>query len=365
MPLDLKPFEKLIEEGYINKQSYDNLIILNYTDKCVYDKKWNWHTIYSRGLILDSKTGDVLARPLSKFFNLSEDESTMLRNLPKEPYIITEKIDGSLGISFWHNNKLRIATRGSFESEQAKEAVKILYSGKYDIKSMEESLDRTITMCLEILYPENRIVVNYKGRRELVLIAAFDRHTWEELPRNSVEAMARRYGFSYVKAIDMTIEEAIEMQKTLPPDQEGFVVHWPHNGLRVKIKGQEYSRRHKLLSQLSPISVWEVMKDGSVPETYKKEFPDDILSTVLEIENKLIAKYKVIKTEIEEEMSRVPYKISGREDKENRKNVGLWIKEHEKTLKHASVIFPYLFNKPEDVDKYIMSQIRPDANVLE
>ena len=48
-------------------------------------------------------------------------------------------------------------------------------------------------------------------------------------------------------------------------------------------------------------------------------------------------------------------------DESYRKKVGLYVKT--KPI-HHKVMFPALLNRHKDVDKYIMSQIRPDNNKL-
>ena len=71
-----------------------------------------------RGLILNVSTGEVLAQPFPKFFNYQE-HITKSRPIPNEPPIVSEKLDGSLGILYQLNIVLYIAMRGSLMSDQA------------------------------------------------------------------------------------------------------------------------------------------------------------------------------------------------------------------------------------------------------
>lgn len=67
-----EPYDKLVEMGYLNKQENGDLVLYNYSKSTQYEDKWNKYTIESRGLILDKKTGDTVARPFQKFWNFSE-----------------------------------------------------------------------------------------------------------------------------------------------------------------------------------------------------------------------------------------------------------------------------------------------------
>ena len=119
--------KELIDEGYLSYKEEGKLYLLNYTDKATYDKKWNKYTLNSRGHVYEKGTDRLIAKPFSKFFNMSELAVSKSRNLlKKKNYTITEKLDGSLGVIYFYDGKWRINTRGSFKSEQAVEAMKIL-----------------------------------------------------------------------------------------------------------------------------------------------------------------------------------------------------------------------------------------------
>ena len=65
-------------------------------------KHWNEYTLKARGIIFDSETGECIALPFKKFFNVNETQNTLIGNLPQEPFEVFDKLDGSLGISYWH-----------------------------------------------------------------------------------------------------------------------------------------------------------------------------------------------------------------------------------------------------------------------
>src|SRR3990167_2407750 len=153
----IKPY---IEKGLISEQSHplnENVKIFNYTQRCQFSREWDDITKQCRGLIIDVKSGKILARPFPKFFNYEEHIQNAWP-IPSELPIITEKYDGSLGILYWLPGDARpwIATRGSFMSEQAQ------WATEWFRKNVaHQGIPRSYTHLFEIIYPQNRIVVSY------------------------------------------------------------------------------------------------------------------------------------------------------------------------------------------------------------
>lgn len=356
--LMLMPFEEEVKKKNVRSVFNNNLILYNYTDQCTYERAWNEITRNSRGIIFERDTGKIVALPFPKFFNIGEMPETRLENLPNEPYKVTEKMDGSLGIVYHYNDDWHVATRGSFTSDQAKRGKEILDT-QYDMSAVKES----ITLLVEIIYPENKIVANYGEQTKLVLLAMSDRDKQFEYSRESVEFIGKVTEMPVVKEYDYTIEEMIELQKTLPKDEEGFVVRF-ESGLRVKIKGEEYLRIHKMISHMSPISFWQSMKDGKVDVKYLEELPEEYRKEADLIKSKLEAKFNTVGIEIMTDILTIINCIGDGDikDSEYRKKVGICV--NGMNLKHSAAIFPALLQKKESLDKYILKKIRPNNNIL-
>ena len=110
--LDVAELNRLIVEGYISRKLHNEypLAVLNYTPQAQYDEKLVWGTEMnlSRGLIYNTDTLEVIARPFPKFWNYADSRhpETMPENLPNENPLVTDKMDGSLGILFeWDGKK--------------------------------------------------------------------------------------------------------------------------------------------------------------------------------------------------------------------------------------------------------------------
>lgn len=272
--------KQLIANKYINVQKHPtaDLFIYNYTHKCQFEKVWTEETMACRGLIRDSKR-NVVARPFTKFFNLEE-----MTELPQEPFGVYEKLDGSLGILYWVGDTPYVATRGSFKSEQAIEGTKMLHERK-DIWHLFHK-DRTYLF--EIIYPENKIVVDYKGFRGLILLAIVDTATGKDcqIPTNFPMPVATYY----------PLVNSIEKLKELEEDnKEGFVIRF-QGGMRVKVKFNEYVRLHRLICGITERRIWDILRHkGDVIELLER-VPDEFYQWVKQCTAKLLEEFLNIET---------------------------------------------------------------------
>jgi RNA ligase len=254
---ELIELERMLAEGYISVRQHPTASrrIYNYTARAQYDNMWNPATLTCRGLITDH-AGTIVARPFTKFFNLDQMEQ-----LPNEPFEVYEKLDGSLGILYWLGDEPYIATRGSFESTQAQVATRLLQH--YDLSA----LDRRVTYLFEIIYPENRIVVDYGDRQELVLLAMIDTATGCELPLTEV-------GFPIARRCD-DVTDVASLTALNWDNTEGFVVRFT-SGLRVKVKCAEYVRLHRLLTGVTEKMILEkYLMTGADLNSLLERVPDE------------------------------------------------------------------------------------------
>lgn len=166
---------KLKADGFISARPHPvfPLTIYNYTVKSQMAPlaEWTQPMKDCRGLILD-EAGEIVGRPFRKFWNLEQVSA----EVPAEDFLVWEKLDGSLGIVCSYAGERIVATRGSFESDQAICAADMLHTIYRD-----SLLDNSFTYLFEIIAEHNRIVVNYGEQRALVLIAVIHTNTGLEL----------------------------------------------------------------------------------------------------------------------------------------------------------------------------------------
>jgi len=285
MQYSLDLLNHYIEKGLLVKNDHPSLpiSIYNYSRTCQYNNLWDSVTKDCRGLILDNE-GNVVAKPFPKFFNMEEHTP---EEIPNEPFEVFEKLDGSLGILFNYNGEWILATKGSFTSDQAIRGMEILKKYKY------ERLLKGFTYLFEIIYPENRIVCQY-DYEDLILLAVIDNKDGYELRihDNEIHLEGIRFknlynnlGFKIVKKYD-GIRDYSELKSKISQNNEGFVVKF-QNGFRMKIKGEEYVRLHRILTGFSNIDIWEYLKDNKDLDELLDRVPDEfdrwVRSTIKEI----------------------------------------------------------------------------------
>ncbi|ASX99289.1 RNA ligase [Arthrobacter phage Molivia] len=232
----------------VTKHPDCDLFIYNYTNKAQFANEWTNAERVCRGLITDL-FGRVVARGMPKFFN--EGDPRVGEIDLDEPLWLIEKFDGSLGVCYLDNNGMpKIATRGSFTSEQAERANAMLYTYVYD--DLRETITRFArqnkTMLVEIIYPENKIVVDYMDDEQLIWLGHVD------------NASGRFYP-NYAHAVgQVTLNEGIP---AIPSNKEGYVAI-ADDGKMFKIKSEEYKTLHKTIFGLSNKSIWEIVaqRDG-------------------------------------------------------------------------------------------------------
>lgn len=323
-----KGFADWQDLGYVSVKNRGDLMIFNYTPKAQFEGRWNYFEKVSRGLILNNQTGEVVARPFDKFFNWGEGD----RSTDAPILNITEKMDGSLGILYRDNGSYHIATRGSFGSDQALWATEFL-DQNFDLEKLSEDL----TLLFEIIYPDNRVVINYQDKKDLVLLAARNRKTGKYMSWRQVKGLSEIFGFSLPKVYHFSmVEDIVRAKHVLDVNSEGWVVEF-EDGQRFKFKGQEYLRLHKLISGLSFKNTLECIANDSLDEL-RELVPDEFLNEV----NKWV---EDIQQTVEKINQDVDMAFEGA-PKQTRKDFALWVMTHHKSL--ASYMFSKLDNRPID-----------------
>lgn len=310
--------------GEVRVAKRGDYLLFSYLPTAQYIGRWNFFERISRGLIMHKITGEVIARPFDKFFNWLEGGHCTEAHVVE----VTEKVDGSLGIGYWDelDQDWRIATRGSFDGEQAQWATKFLRDN-FCLDGLED-----VTPLFEIVYPENRIVVDYGARQDLVLLGMRDRFTgkdYEFYPY--VYEVAQRYGFNTPKTYAFNSwQQVMDAKDQLSANEEGFVVRFS-DGQRFKFKGFRYLELHKALSGLTIKRTFEVWRAGNIEE-FILDLPDEFRPQVEAWRKQFDGQVNEIKLAVEAAFSQAP--------KENRKAFAKWVMDNHKSL--AGMLFKRL-----------------------
>jgi RNA ligase len=388
MKYDLEVLSDYINRGLVIKQNHPTLplSIYNYSRECQYNDRWDDITLNCRGLVLDTE-GNVIAKPFPKFFNYEEHKP---EDIPNENFEVYEKMDGSLGIFFyyeeelsderryniWFNNNYEtgmerffdpnnlpnfddpyyeptpkikgewhMATRGSFTSEQAIKGMKIANRYNYDKICVPG-----YTYLFEIIYPENRIVVDYGKEERLVLLGVMNRRG-EEFPYEELV----EDGWDIVMKYKTWGEDWETLKKEISKDNEGYVIRFS-GGMRMKIKGDEYVRLHRILTNFSTKDIWELLRNNEPLESFLERVPDEFDDWVKGVVRDL--KYSFF--QIDERAGKMhDYfrygKYNDREVEPTKKEFAEYIKQFPTEL--ASVMFKMWDKRPYDY--IIWNMIKP------
>lgn len=308
--------DKAIADGFVSARKHPDakipLTILNYTHKATIEDVWNEVTKRCRGLIYNHHNNNIVSRPPVKFWNINDakypetGEAYLTANYRKRPPAIVEKLDGSMGV-LWNysvdgwNTIYGIATRGSFESEQSQWATEWLRHRNKEIGFAV--FDNNHTYVGEIIYPENRIVVNY-GFQGWVPFSIVDTTTGYELDPKSVARWSRQNMFRPARHFYFNWKDSLKQNRE---NEEGYVLtfHLPASIggnwraiHRVKVKFENYCRLHKILTGFNPKDVWDMLSNEKpFAPLLTDDIPEHFKNWLLKWKMQLEADYLHLETE--------------------------------------------------------------------
>lgn len=334
--------QKYIDENLVRVVRHPSLPlrIFNYTEVCQYSRSWDDVTKTCRGLVVDADD-NVIARPFKKFFNW--EELVASGETPQwPPEVITSKLDGSLGILYWYEGEWRMNTRGSFQSEQAVKGLEIFQKFMRD-QDLAESIRKDCTHLFEIIYPENRIVLDYGPLETLVYLGSIITETGEEKWLDEME--------DFHLPLWKTAGSIEELYAGDQSGQEGYVLKWP-DGTRAKIKFDEYKRLHHLLTGVTERNIWEILRTGGSMEDIVKQVPDEFYKWVSDVERRLRSEWTCIHMDARSLLNQIS--IEG--EPQSRKE---WAERIVGHAKNPGVCFAILDKK--DPSEQIWRLIKPPA----
>lgn len=264
--LDVDKLNEMRRDGYIRQARHPEFPFVSecYTKQTMFERAWTNETRICRGLIWNTQTGDVIARPFAKFFNWGEPSCPTVE--PDEWVKVWDKLDGSLGILYDTPSGPAVATKNSFTSPQAEHATKVLRE-----RYAAYQLTPGITPLVEIIYPGNRVVLDYQDVDDLfylgsVTIAEGMSLSYVESPFPS----AKLLGVGYF--IDMA-DHFIDLHRE---NAEGVVIHVPDRDIRVKMKQSDYLELHKIATGLNKKALWTMLSQGKSIDQILTGIPEEL-----------------------------------------------------------------------------------------
>jgi len=353
--MDTGLLAQMLQEKYIRAQVHPDdqrLHILNYTEKAQFDRVWNEATRQCRGLIVrDLKTvgmyTTVVARPFPKFFNSGENG--------REDYDfsaeveVTDKMDGSLGILYEGPDGPAIATRGSFSSDQALHATAV-YRDRY------EGTWRPcpgLTYLFEIIFPENRIVVDYGDKDDLILLGTVSND------RGVIAGtyFAQRFDNWSGPVTKIFGEHRLALALARKPREgaEGIVVRFLATSEMVKIKQEDYVALHRIIFGLNERAVWQRLLDGDHAPDINRDLPEEFHPWVNKVAERIMNEGNAIVDSACDEFAAIHVGANGLDERERKKRfASLAVKS-----KNRGLLF--LLYDDKSLHAAIYKMIRPEA----
>lgn len=264
----------------IEEKSFGDISSFNFTRSAFRKREWNGMTTKARGLYIDTKNNEIVARGYEKFFNYKEREETMpevLATKLKFPVSVYVKENGYLGIlSTDHNGELIFATKSSLTGDHAKwfkENMFNIYGADTVEKLRRFAFDNNVSFVFEVIDIVNDPhVIEYKQNDCILLDIIFNDIKFHKMPYIDVCDVANKCGVSH-KILDTIIEDYEGLisfiNKATKPnfimatdridDQciEGFVFE-DENGFMFKLKTHYYNH-------------WKMLR-GVASQTFKNGF---------------------------------------------------------------------------------------------
>ena len=256
-------------------------------------------------------------------------------------------------ILFYYDNQWITATRGSFTSEQSIKGMEILKKN-YKLETFEKS----VAYIGEVIYPENRIVVNHGKAEKVMFISTVPNlvypwhddnecHWTRSLSYFKMSGIKKKHIVETKQYFNFDNKLCKDLKKLNTKNKEGFVLRFFPSNFRMKIKFEDYINLHRIVSGISNVAIWEQLKDGKSFDDLIKMVPDEFFDFVKKTESDLKSEYKTL----ENEYKIIFKKIKKSVDNEDRKSFA----EQAKKYKHPTLLFKML-----DYDDYLWKVIRPE-----
>lgn len=284
--VDAPQFKVMQREGYF-------VVDYMYADSHTFDDPM---LLECRGIAFRNN-GEILSRPLHKFFNLGEKEHLALSNFDQDNiYDVYDKLDGSM-IAVSYNidtDDLLVKTRATDDNFQSIEAVKILKStGVYDklLNSLRDNYNNAfVTLIFEYTSPDNMVVVHYLDSKMTLLACRCNlRGSYIDFDTHPIinKEWLRDIGIELVNHEKRTLRDVLD-KIVDEQDSEGYVVR--KGDIWFKIKNDWYVGLHKAISMLRYRDVVELFLDSNLDDFKSKLIMNNVdTRRIVDIEHDMIA----------------------------------------------------------------------------
>lgn len=212
------------------------------------------------------------------------------------------------------------------------------------------------TYLFEIIYPENRIVVNYDGMDDLVMLGAVQK---EYGYHDGPVMAAGMLGWTGPVAEVWNVPHFVDALSL--PDRkgkEGYIIRSGRN--IVKLKQADYVELHRIVTNLSPRTVWQMLGDGKTVDQICDGIPDEFYKYVDDIAGELQAAASAITFETAIEFSQASAEAFEKRDENNQISRRAWAEAIKKKT-NPGLLFAKLDGK--DIRPMVWNMVKPRGDV--
>lgn len=240
---DLRPHVAHKKEINFRQHGDITLAVYAFSDKDTFDTPWAREC---RGIAFDAQ-GNLISRPLHKFFNLGENPESGLEAIRHKTLVnVFEKLDGSMIATANINGQAAFRSKASFGSDVVKLTNHMVNNGfEHVLAFAQKCVNNNATAIFELTHPQARIVVA-PGEPNLRLLHVRDNHSGAYVltdPQHAVHGWVAECNIELVPRYDLTLDQALESLETME-HQEGYVLQFD-DGAMVKVKSPWYLRLHR------------------------------------------------------------------------------------------------------------------------
>ena len=261
---------KLNQHPYINiksSQLHPNILAYNFSRDAFLNSKWDELSIRARGLFINKKTHEIVARSYDKFFNIGERQDTQMEYLQETlqfPIEVFAKENGFLGILGYNaeEEELFFASKSTPEGPFAECFRRIFEQSltktaqQYILQYLKET---NSSMVFEVIDPDfDPHIISYETAHIVLLDVIKRSMNFENLDYKKLKNLAQKlslqvkekaYTFQHWKDFARWQKGTESYEYTYNGDNiEGFVIQDAHRYM-VKIK-LEYYRFWKSMRSL-------------------------------------------------------------------------------------------------------------------
>lgn len=281
------------------------------------------HSRECRGIVFNDR-GDVVGRPLHKFFNVNEREETQVHKLDWSKITrVMDKRDGSMihtvivsvpQRSGEPTQSVRMKSKKSFDSDVARMAHNWALQFREYQAFFKKVVELDVTAIFEWTSPEARIVLYYP-EHELRLLHVRDNKSGRYWTRDELVQLIEP--FKIIKLVDEPTfdvpkeklgEHLLQLAQTAE-NTEGWVVQF-EDGEMVKLKTAWYLKRHRAMTFLRERDIASMVLDQSLDDLKALLVTEGVdILPIIEIENRVLSDIRALERAVNELADPEDYKM--------------------------------------------------------